>query len=569
MSAGTAVGVRSARRQASCHWRSVSVGLVTLVFGLACSDSGGDGPTGPPSPSSPTPSPNPGVVASEPVALPASALSVSLATRGLGHGAGLASGISGDVSYVHFKPGTFAAEATVAWIENLETGHARWARVVYGGIDPVPLEAEPGDSLEVSIYDDGPSQAPLSQVRIGVPVAHMPEVVRAEPAKGRTAVPINRSVRIVFSEPVEPSTITPQTIQLRTAGQPVTATLEIQPDGFTVVLRPAAWLQPNSEYEIAVSGGVQDLSGEPLIDSFSSTFTTASTSGEIFVRRLHDLGQINGIWAVNPDGTGLRPIVSSERFRFWELHISPDGRKIAFSGGYDNPDNPLGGFDGDVDIWVMDTDGRNWSRLTDRGGWDDHPRWSPDGTKIAFSSERGEDWSNIYVMDLNGGPLISAGRGWAEDWSPDGTKILFYDWDEETLPSSSLWSMNADGTGRTLLVEDILDAAWSPDGTRIAFTRRTGSFTCINNPEQGLGPKKIDIFLMRPDGSEISQVTDTPKQKGQLVWSPDGTQIAYAEQYDGGFGCGSSLIAVMNADGSGRYSVTGTDGGSDWYVSWR
>jgi Tol biopolymer transport system component len=493
----------------------------------------------------------------------------------------MAGGMAGEVSYVYFKPGTFSDEADEAEIENLETRLSQWTRVVYGGIDPVPIAAEVGDSLEVSVYDrDIGDGVLLSRVRMGVPVARMPEVVRAEPARGRTAVPINRNVKVVFSEPVEPSTITPQSVQLRVAGQLVSAVLELQVDGFTVELQPAPLLQANTEYEIVVSDEVLDLAGQPLEAPFTSHFTTGSSTSTIYMQRLtQDIDQVGtwmgGIWAVNPDGTGLRPIIWNEadNFRYWDVDVSPDGRRLAVAIA-----GPVTGFiPEDIDIYLMDSDGRNWIQLTSgRVTHDVAPSWSPDGGRIAFTSE-----GHVFVINTDGSGLIDLGPGHDPDWSPDGDQIVFAECNlDAPIGLVDCWTsvMSASGSGRTLLADNAYSARWSPDGGRIAFVRRTGGVICIANQTDGTGPTQTEIFVMNADGTDVTQLTrdDPPfgnelyRNKGPIAWSPDGTRLAHGQGYRAMDypGCGAMRIAVMNADGGGHRLVTGVSGAHDGDFSW-
>jgi dipeptidyl aminopeptidase/acylaminoacyl peptidase len=137
-------------------------------------------------------------------------------------------------------------------------------------------------------------------------------------------------------------------------------------------------------------------------------------------------------------------------------------------------------FGADSDIYVMNPDGTGQINLTHNGVSDSGPVWSPDGRKIAFSSDRDfnlpfdldaeDEYAAIYVINADGTDPTrltdAVAFDWRPVWSPDGTKIAFHGGD------SDIYVMNADGTDPTPLTNGPAVnwyPAWSPDGARIAF----------------------------------------------------------------------------------------------------
>jgi Tol biopolymer transport system component/DNA-binding winged helix-turn-helix (wHTH) protein len=217
---------------------------------------------------------------------------------------------------------------------------------------------------------------------------------------------------------------------------------------------------------------------------------------------------------------------------------SPDGRKIAFSSNRE----------GKHKIYVMDADGSNVRRITDNLAEDVNPSWSPDGSRILFDSERDGN-REIYVMDADGGNQVRLTRNNALDstaaWSPDGSLIAFAS-NRDTGPpynpyNLDIYVMNADGSNVRRIVDDPeydVGPQWSPDGRKILFiSGRTGNF---------------DVYEMNADGTGQRNLTaDNDKPDGAPVWSLDGNSIAFARRVDG-----KNQIFVMDADGRNVKRVT-------------
>ena len=172
--------------------------------------------------------------------------------------------------------------------------------------------------------------------------------------------------------------------------------------------------------------------------------------------------------------------------------------------------------DGNQEIYVMNVDGSNQTKLTSVNANDSDPGWSPDRTKIAFESDRDGN-SNIYVMNADGSGLTRLTDDPADDsnprWSPDGTKISFNtnrdSTEQENFQNQEIYVMNAaDGSNQTRLTyNDVQDtgSSWSPDGTKIAFASEKDG-----NPE---------IYLMNAaDGSGQTRLTNTAAAEGEPDW---------------------------------------------------
>jgi signal transduction histidine kinase len=186
---------------------------------------------------------------------------------------------------------------------------------------------------------------------------------------------------------------------------------------------------------------------------------------------------------------------------------SPDDSKIAFSSGRN----------GHFDIYVMNADGSNPTRLTTSRGYDEWPAWSPDSRRIAFVSDRDSN-VEIYTMDAEGGNerrlTNHPADDWPVTWSSDGRRLVF---SSNRDSNWNLYLIDADGGNLRRLTNDPgneRNPTWSPDGRTIAFTYD--------------GNGNQDVYTIRaPGGAFIeiprpawTQVTDTPVDEQKPVWLP-------------------------------------------------
>jgi TolB protein len=209
---------------------------------------------------------------------------------------------------------------------------------------------------------------------------------------------------------------------------------------------------------------------------------------------------------------------------------SPDGRTIAFV-SIDARDERIA---------RMPATGGAMEFLTPATERAIHPNWSPDGRRIAYCTDddlappRKND-SDIKVIDVATGDrrvLITGGVNTYPAWSPDGRLVAF----RRMLGQANSEVFVADSTGgnaRNVTNHAAFDGwpSWSPDGSRLAFASNR------NGPYQ--------IFIMRPDGSDVQLAASTTGRATAPQWSRDGRTIYFpiCQSVDGGAGC--EIFAVQ------------------------
>lgn len=263
--------------------------------------------------------------------------------------------------------------------------------------------------------------------------------------------------------------------------------------------------------------------------------------------------------------------------------LSPDGSRVAYV--VSTIDREASEYRST--IWVASLDGSTEPRAFTSGEKrDGSPRWSPDGRWLAFVSNRGDEKAQgqIYVIPAEGGEArkLTDLKESASDltWSPDSTRIAFtsrvrdeaYEEEEDskrkprrfTRLFHKLDSAGFVGDRRThVFVVDVESGeatqvtdgdcedghpAWTPDGTRLIFAATRGErwdAELINR-----------LYVVDAAGGEPAQLTGDEASYETPVYSPDGTRIAYRSTIEDGTHPHHTQLGVMQADGTGATLLT-------------
>jgi hypothetical protein len=224
------------------------------------------------------------------------------------------------------------------------------------------------------------------------------------------------------------------------------------------------------------------------------------------------------IYSVNPDGTGLRNLTNhpdDDSAPAW----SPDGSAIAFQRRTE---------DGQIDVWVMDANGKGAVQITHGGGGE--PAWSGDASHMVLSG--------TYVIRMPDGRHVAGPSGGLEpSWSPVAERIVRMDYYQDgTNPvPTGLTTAAPDGSDPVSVTEaPDTDPDWAPAGDEILFAR-------VN---QGM-------WTVPSGGGAAAPVAGSNSSDWQPVYSPDGTEIAFSGR--------AGTLYRSDRNGANRTAITSGD----------
>ena len=367
---------------------------------------------------------------------------------------------------------------------------------------------------------------------------------------------------------------------------------------------------------LGIAGCGESHSGHPPLSSPCSAFRDDAWPPNTDVVAWHPSGtQIffsigvpnAGVYAITPEGSELSQVARSGRVAATvdearllgfnpvgpapSLSLSPGGSILVYATCtyLSRPEKQWPEhYDYLPELAQVQTTGAHVFRLTENAEIDDYPAWSPDGTRIAFLSDRGTDGEDrcfsdleLFTMAWDGSDVrchpirselvaidptestvkykivFNSPRNAfttpvraTPQWSPDGRQIAIAvhedvsitgEWGSPREDRFAIYSVGSDGTGWQRLTDARSGPSWSPDGQRLAFARLDGD--------------DMALYTIAADGSHTRRVTIVPREhwvpdSGEpdltkawirtIAWSPDGSKILYT--------CGG--ICVVELDGT-------------------
>lgn len=256
------------------------------------------------------------------------------------------------------------------------------------------------------------------------------------------------------------------------------------------------------------------------------------------------------IYRMTSEGHSVERLTYTPDYDEQVVKVSPDGSKILFD---------RGGMRLEREVYLLDADSGIVSQLTDALAYDIPGTWSPDGKRIAFISDRDGGCYHLYLMNSDGSeqhhvPLVTDSERdvISVTWSPDSRYIVYGTREHihaHVVLTSTLFIVDLSTSNVTRLTDEELGncggPTWSPDNEWIAMDCTKGISS------------DYKIYIVRPDGSELSQVTIIGSELGACWspdWSPDGTWIATVCK---GVSAGDyGEIYIIHPDGSDFKQVT-------------
>jgi len=285
-----------------------------------------------------------------------------------------------------------------------------------------------------------------------------------------------------------------------------------------------------------IKGPVSDMSGvgHTLANAVIEALTGERGIFHTKVVAVANFGRGKEVYVFDYDGTNPQPVSRNGSINLSPAW-SPDGSRISYTSYRDN--NP--------DLWVTDLRTNRHTKISSFPGINAGARWSPAGDELALTLSKDGD-SEIYAMQPDGSIIRRITRQFGIDvspsYSPNGTTLAFV---SSRNGTPQLFLADRDGGNVRRLTHrggHNVSPSFSPDGRKVAFAGR----------DEG----RFDIFVVDIDGGGLRRLTQTASDDEDPTWSPDGNHIIFTSARDGQ----GKQLYMMNADGSNQTRLTDGNG---------
>ncbi|MGE0060036.1 MAG: protein kinase [Dehalococcoidia bacterium] len=405
----------------------------------------------------------------------------------------------------------------------------------------MPVTAPPAADAGRTVIAPGPEATRIAASSPAAPPA---------PEEASSVATILHSPAPPSAPPAKPSTVPAKAPR---SGGPPTITL----GGRSIPLLPVgagvaalAALAAGAFLVLGQGGGDDDNGGKAAVAATSSPAATATATSPTAVPALplvslpRPTGGITStdallfmtdrdgqeeIYIMNPDGSNQTRVTTGSKGNRLPDAL-PDGSRVAFVSERNEGS----------ELYLMNGDGTDQKLVTTTDGIKLEPSFSPDGRRVVFEVKRG-DVFDLYVMNVDGTGLRNLTNSAAADidpsWSVMTDRIVF---GSDRDGNMDIWIMNGDGTNARKVSANAgfeAEPDWSPDGKRIVFqSNRSGNF---------------DLYVINDDGTGLTRLTTDPRDEFDAAWSPDGKTIAYTLVAGA-----TSEVYVINADGTNPKAIS-------------
>lgn len=277
----------------------------------------------------------------------------------------------------------------------------------------------------------------------------------------------------------------------------------LEPDDLLPPIAPGGALAyvsngPGGRYDIYYLSATAQLDSNLTLNAAHDSWPSWSPDGQQLAfatdresERTNLLERTTAIYIMTLGVPGVIRVTDDTAHQYAQPAWSPIGNRIALVSDRDSAG---------LDVYLVDTDGSDLTRLTADSTSSAQPAWAPSGLQLAFATDRTGN-GEIFVMDTLGGSLVNLTNNAASDlapaWSPDGTRIAFMSNRDGGL--YGIWVMSADGSNPARIsptdAPECELPSWTPDGQRLAFD-------C-----------DVDVYVANADGSSFTRVTRTGNQQ--------------------------------------------------------